>query len=231
MYIGIIGAMEEEIQEIRAQLKQKEVQHIMGFDYYIGTLQDCDVVVVQCLEGKVNAAICTQTLLQNFAIQMVLNVGVAGGLDPNFHIGDIAISQATVAFDQDTTALGYELGYTFGVNKVLLECDGKLVERIYQKLRGKDNIIKGIIASSDTFVAKEETKHMLQQKFHAIAVDMESASIHHVCYLQHIPFCAIRVISDTANGMEYREFVEIAVRKLEQVILMVLSDAKYREKK
>lgn len=224
MYIGIIGAMEEEIQEIRAQLKQKEVQHIMGFDYYIGTLQDCDVVVVQCLEGKVNAAICTQTLLQNFAIQMVLNVGVAGGLDPNFHVGDIAISQATVAFDQDTTALGYELGYTFGVNKVLLACDTNLVHRIYQLIQKQQKVVAGVIASSDTFVTNEETKTMLQQKFHAIAVDMESASIHHVCYLQQVPFCAIRAISDTANGMEYKEFVGIAVRKLEHVINAILSD-------
>lgn len=217
MNIGIIGAMEVETQKILENMKKVEVRSIGPFTFYTGKLFEKEIVVSTSLEGKVNSAICTQTMIQNFNVKNIINIGVAGGLSKELEIGGIAISTATVEFDQDTTALGYELGYTFGLEKVVIECS-KAVNDIYNIAKLNNNSVCGIIASSDRFVTDDETKNMLKNKFNAIAVDMESASINHVCKLNNVEFCAIRGISDSGSDEEYSKFVEVAMKNINDVI-------------
>lgn len=219
MYLGIIGAMEEEITKLKEVMDIKTEYKIGEFVFFVGKIYDKDVVLVKSNEGKVNSAICTQTLILNFDVDSVINVGVAGALSDKLNIGGIAISDKTVEYDQDTTALGYELGYTFGINKVYIECDNELVENIYN-ISSKDfNTCVGTILSSDKFVSDENLKTFLKDKFqNAVAVDMETASINHVCNINNVPFCAIRAISDTTKAIEYRDFVDIAVENLYKVV-------------
>lgn len=222
MYIGIIGAMESEIALLLNKLQEIKENKIGPFVYYTGKLYNKDVVLVQSLEGKVNAAICTQLLIENFDIKYILNVGVAGGISSKLDIGGIAISSATVEFDNDTTALGYELGYTFGIEKVLVKCNEKLVKSIYDISNKDNNAITGVIASSDKFVEESTTKELLKDKFNAIAVDMETAAINHVCALNHVDFCAIRAISDKGSKKEFREFLQEALNSINKIIFEFL---------
>lgn len=220
MYLGIIGAMEEEIVKLKEIMDIEEEKRIGGFVFYIGKIFNKDVILVKSNEGKVNSAICTQTLILNFDIEKVINVGVAGALSDELNIGGIAISDCTVEFDQDATALGYELGYTFGIEKVYVECDGKIKDEVYNISRKFFNTCVGTILSSDKFISNDNTKEFLKKNFNnAIAVDMESASIAHVCKLNNIKFCAIRAISDSSKSVEYREFVKVAVDNLYKVVI------------
>lgn len=224
MYIGIIGAMESEVALLLEKLKDIRVNKIGPFVYYSGSIYDKLVVVVQSLEGKINSAICTQLLIENFDIDYILNIGVAGGIDNKLDIGGIAVSMATVEFDNDTTALGYELGYTFGLEKVIIECNKGLSNSIYNIAKEKENTVCGIIASSDKFVEDSITKKMLKDKFGAIAVDMETAAINHVCALNGVDFCAIRAISDKGNKKEFRKFLQDALDSINRIVFEFLEN-------
>ena len=219
MCIGIIGAMDEEIEKIKQVLILQDEVKIANLIFYVGKIYKKDVVLVKSSEGKVNSAMCTQILILNFNIDRIINVGVAGGIEDALDIGGIAISKDTVEFDFDVTALGYELGFTFGINKVYNECDKKMYEKIYEISSVEFNTVLGTIGSSDKFISNENEKRGLKQKFNLIAVDMETACINHVCKLNNISFCSIRAISDTANAVEYREFLNIATENLYKVVI------------
>lgn len=221
MSIGIIGAMEVETKKLLECMENVIKKEVGPFVYYSGKLYNKDVVVCTSYEGKVNSAICTQLMIQNYNIDLVINVGVAGGLAKSLDIGGIAIATSTVEFDQDTTALGYDLGYTFGIEKIKIDCSN--VSNDICKVASKNNnVVLGTIASSDRFVVDDETKNMLIQKFNAIAVDMETASINHVCNINNVEFCAIRGISDSGSDIEYSKFVEIAIKNINDVIFEYL---------
>lgn len=220
MYLGVIGAMEEEISKLKEIMDIEKKVLISGLTFYIGKIYSKNVILVKSNEGKVNSAICTQTLILNFDIDKIINVGVAGALSDKLNIGGIAISESTVEFDQDTTALGYELGFTFGINKAYVECDNTMVKDIYNISQKNFNTCIGTILSSDKFVSDDDLKLFLKNNFkNTVAVDMESASISHVCDLNNIPFCAIRAISDTTKAIEYKEFVSKATDNLYEVII------------
>ena len=155
--IGIIGAMELEIQKLISDLEEKEVKEIAFLEFYTGKLYSKDVVIVKSNEGKVNSAIATQILISNFDVSYILNVGVAGALDKTLNIYDIAISSNTVEFDQDVTALGYKKGYTFGLDLIYIDAYINIVEKINKicnKLKLTSKI--GTIISSDKFIVNEK---------------------------------------------------------------------------
>lgn len=220
MYIGIIGAMEEEITKLKEMMEIYTQKKISNIEFYIGKIYEKDIVLARSNEGKVNSAICTQTLILNFNVSQIINVGVAGGISPKLEIGGVAISKDTVEFDLDTTALGYKLGYTFGIESVYVECEKNIYEKIYNISKKQFNTVIGTIGSSDTFISNENKKEFLKNNFNnLIAVDMETASINHVCKINNVPFCAIRAISDITKSIEYREFINIAINNLTKVIL------------
>lgn len=217
--IGIIGAMELEIEKLISDLENKKLEKIAFLEFYIGKLYSKEVVIVKSNEGKVNSAVATQILISNFDISYILNVGVAGALDKTLNIYDVAISSNTVEFDQDVTALGYKKGYTFGVDLIYVEAYTKIAEKI-SKICGKLHLDSkiGTIISSDKFIVNEKEKVILKNEFNAIAVDMESASINHVAKLNNIPFVALRVISDSGDNVEYVKFANRAADNISKVL-------------
>ena len=73
-----------------------------------------------------------------------------------------------------------------------------------------------MIASGDQFVASGERKDFITSEFGAIACEMEGAAIGQVCYMNKVPFCVLRAISDSADGsshMDYPQFVKIAAEQ------------------
>lgn len=218
MYVGIIGAMEEEIIKLKEVMNVKEEMKISAYNFYVGTIYDKDVVLVRSDEGKVNSAICTQTMILNFPLKSIINVGVAGSLTDELNVGGIAVSKSTAQFDLDTTALGYDLGYAFGINKVYVDCEKELYNKIFEISNKEYNTKLGTILSSDKFISDEEVKKEIKSNFNnTVAVDMETASISHVCEVNNVPFCAIRAISDNTQAMEYKEFLNIATQNLYNV--------------
>lgn len=224
MNIGIIGAMDVEINKLKEHIKKDKVNHIAGFEFFEGTFNGNNIVLAISNEGKVNSAICTEIMCINYKLDLILNVGVAGAIVESINPLDTIISSNTVEFDFDTTALGYEKGYVFGLNEVYMKCDNENLESLKNAAMKYSNTYVGTIASSDKFVVDALEKKKINEDFGAIAVDMESASICHVCNLNKNKFIALRIVSDSGDNIEYRKFLELATNKLTQIVVDFLNN-------
>ena len=222
--IGIIGAMDIEIEHINAIMEEKEELTVSGALYTKGKLWGKDVVTAVCGIGKVFAAMCAQTMIIKFGADKVINTGVAGGLTDKTDILDTVVATALVQHDMDTTYFGDPLGMISGINVVEFECDKTLADKITENVEG--NCIHGIVASGDCFVADNDKKQDISKTFNAIACEMEGASIAQVCYVNKVPFCVLRTISDGANGeeMSYEKFRVIAAEKAAKVIINTIKN-------
>lgn len=217
--IGIIGAMDIEIEHINSVLENKEEYTVSGALYTKGKLGGKDVVTAVCGIGKVFAAICAQTMIIKFGAEKIINTGVAGGLTEETDILDTVVATALVQHDMDTTYFGDPKGMISGINVVEFNCDKAITEKICTNVEGK--CLRGIIASGDAFIADENKKKDIAETFNAIACEMEGASIAQVCYVNKVPFCVLRTISDGANGQEmsYEKFRVVAAEKAAKVII------------
>ena len=108
--IGIIGAMEVEVEKLKARMENVEITRRASMEFYAGTLEGKNVVVVRSGIGKVNAAVCTQILIDEFEAEAVINTGIAGSLNADINIGDLVISTDLVHHDMNAVAFGYPVG-------------------------------------------------------------------------------------------------------------------------
>lgn len=213
---GIIVAMQEELEVILHSLSKQRTVLRAGMEFHVGLFADKPVVAVICGVGKVNAALCTQLLISEFAIQRLINVGVAGGLGHAIKPGDIVIADSLVQHDMDLSPLGLAKGQLFRLDVFDFKADPSLLEVALQaskQITHHDHFV-GRIVTGDQFIANASQAHELHQQFNALACDMESASIAQVCYLNAIPLICIRSISDNANTgahMDFEQFTPIAV--------------------
>lgn len=213
--IGIICAMDTEAQEIINEMKNVNTERISGIDYKSGTYCNHKVVVAVCGVGKVFAAICTQTMILNYSPRMIFNIGVAGSLSNKLHIADTVIATSVVQYDLDTTAVGDTLGMVSGINKINFKCDKNIADELLKIAAEKlqTACVGGVIASGDRFITAVNDKKFLSRWFGALACDMESGAVGQVCYVNGLPFCIIRSLSDMANessSYDYNKFLNIA---------------------
>lgn len=228
--IGIIVAMQEELEEIKEyveDINEKEIRHITFIE---GKVEEKNVVLVQCGIGKVNAAMVTQALIDSYNIEYIVNIGVAGALNPMLNIGDVVIADKLIQHDFDITAFGHSKGYITGVGD-FIQTDENLRNKL-EKLNhnNKDNKYKiksGIIASGDIFCTDIEMKNKIYSKFDADCVEMEGAAIAQVCYLNEIPFVVMRSISDSPNGknaITFDKFLKIASKRIANLLVEFIKE-------
>ncbi|MDR1773979.1 MAG: 5'-methylthioadenosine/adenosylhomocysteine nucleosidase [Clostridioides sp.] len=225
--IGIIGAMDEEIRIYTELMKDKQVLCKAGLNFNIGSLNGKDVVVVECGIGKVNAALCTQILISEFDVEAVINTGVAGACYDELEINDIVISTDALEHDFNATFAGHERGEIPRLDTSIFKADERLVELAYNASLGHSDYkaYKGRVASGDVFVCSKDIKDDIVETFKAYCVEMEGASIAHVCYLNKIPFVVIRAMSDKADDsaeVTFDEFVIQAAHNAKDLVLKML---------
>ena len=209
--IGIIVAMDEEREAIINIMTDINIEQIYNLRFFKGKIQQKDCILVKSGIGKVNAARTAQIMLDKYDIQYVINIGAGGAINGLLNIGDVLIGKNVVQHDFDITAFGHSKGYITGVGDKI-ECDIELVnelERIIGAMPERNYQIKiGTIATGDIFCTETWMKDKIRAKFNADVVDMECGAIAEVCYLDSIPFIAIRAISDTPNGKNAKTFDE-----------------------
>ena len=224
--LGIIGAMDVEVNTIKEKVEDKKIKTFAGIDFVCGYLEDCEVCVAQCSPGKVNAALCTQAMLDNFDIDEVINVGVGCSLSGEVVIRDIVVARDLCQYDIDITALGEPRGLINGINKIKIETSCALSDALAQSAKQLDNCVHfGTIASGDTFIAGSERKKMINSEFGAICGEMEGAAIAQVCYINNVPFAVLRTISDGGDEnaqIDYPTFKSIAADISSRIILNFL---------
>lgn len=214
--IGIIGAMEEEVMALKDKLKVTDIRSIASLEYYAGKLNNREVVLVRGGIGKVNAAVCTQTLIDCFHVDAIINTGVAGALSEELEIGDIVISRDALQHDFDATGFGYEKGTIPRMQESCFKADKALIhiaEKASQVLSVKTNVFTKRIVSGDQFISNKDKKKELIEDFDGFCTEMEGAAVAQACYLNKIPFVIIRSISDKADDsaeMNYSQFTQLA---------------------
>ena len=215
--IGIIGAMELEVEALKEQMDVKNIVEKASMKFYEGTLRGKDVVIVQCGIGKVNAGICVQILADLFQVDAVINTGVAGSLRAEINIGDIVISTDAVHHDMDVSALGDPVGQVPRMDVFAFPADKELVRKAVEANKKANSDIRtftGRVASGDQFISEKEVKERIVNNFGAKCAEMEGAAIAHGAYLNHVPCVIIRAISDKADGsaqVDYPTFEKQAI--------------------
>ena len=217
MIIGIIGAMEEEVAILKKDMQVQETVEYASMQFCKGTLCGKDVVIVRSGIGKVNAAACTQILVDKFGVDMLINTGIAGSLDAAIDIGDMVISTDLVEHDMDATIFGDPLGQVPRMDTFSFPADPVLVGKAIAANEEANPDIKtfaGRIVSGDQFVSSSEVKEKLVKHFGAKCTEMEGAAIAHVAYLNQVSCVIIRAISDKADNsatMDYPTFEKKAI--------------------
>lgn len=218
--IGIICAMQIEADGIIALCENVKTRTHAKMKFTLGTLHGRDVCIVVCGVGKVNAAMCALMLIEKYKPDLVLNSGVAGSLSPIVGIGDIVVATKSVEHDMNGTALGDKQGeITFpNGNMMFFECDKQastLLAAICREIPDT-KVAQGIIASGDIFVSDRKQRFKINDRFGALACEMEGAAIGHVCVRCEVPYGIIRAISDDLDenkGMDFVKFCELASKK------------------
>lgn len=210
--IGIIGAMEVEVSSLKQHMDNMKITRRASMEFCEGIIEDKKVIVVRSGIGKVNAAVCTQILIDEFHVDAVINTGIAGSLNADINIGDIVLSTDLIQHDMNAVAFGYPIGQIPQMEEFSFKSDDALralAANACKAVNSDIEVFEGRIASGDQFVADQNTKDFIVKNFQAYAVEMEGAAIAQTAYLNDVPFLVIRAISDKADGsaeMDYPTF-------------------------
>lgn len=228
MLIGIIGALVEEVEALKNEMQLERIFEKARKSFYQGKLYGKNVVVVVSGVGKVNAAITTQILIDEFNTDIIINVGVAGGVGEDVSPGDIVIGSSLIQHDFDISMFGVKIGQISGMDTFDFQSDRELVDKTKKiKLSRNVKILEGTIVTGDQFVCSKEKADFLVKEFGAIATEMEGASIAHVAYLNRKRFLVIRSMSDNASTgatVEFDKFVAVAVKNSLEVLKYLLEN-------
>ena len=224
--LGIIGAMQLEVETLLANLKNGQEKNIAGSVFYEGQLEGTDVVIVQCGVGKVNAALCAQILCTAYGVTHIVNTGIAGSLSPMLDIGDLVVSKDAMYHDFDCVHFGYEMGKVPGMDTVAFPADKAMMDLAFEAVEAVNpgHAKIGRVATGDLFVAEKAAKQRIIDVTGAICTEMEGAAIAHTAYRNQVPFVILRAISDKADDsaeMDYPTFERIAAHHCASVTMML----------
>ncbi len=225
--VGIIGAMKVEVESLIKIISDYTVEIISDIEFYRGKLHNTDVIVAKSGVGKVNAAICTQTMILKYSPQLIINIGVAGCVADNMSMGDIVIATEVVQHDVDTSAVGDPVGMISGINLINIPCSKNTVSLLKTAAENLEGFsaFTGIVASGDQFLNDQSKTKWIGEKFNAVACEMEGGSIGQVCYINKVDFGIIRAVSDNGDqdsGKNYNEFIQLAAKNSIALIVSFL---------
>ena len=208
--IGIIGAMDKEINALLSQLKDVEEKTMAGMTFHRGKLWDNDAVIVKCGVGKVNMAVCTQLLIDLYEVDMLINTGIAGGLHKDINVGDIVISSDAMQHDVDVTGRGFKPGEIPFMETSVFKADPELVamaELACRIVNPDIGCFVGRVVTGDQFVSDAAKRAEIIKNFEPCCVEMEGGAMAQVAVLNKVPFLIVRAVSDKADD-EARVLVE-----------------------
>ncbi|WP_262173413.1 5'-methylthioadenosine/S-adenosylhomocysteine nucleosidase [Saccharococcus sp. Marseille-Q5394] len=228
MKIAVIGAMEQEVEILRGKIESPTSREIAGCEFIEGNMGQHDVILVKSGIGKVNAAVATTVLIQEYQPDAVLNTGSAGGFKESLEVGTIVISDEVRHHDVDATAFGYEIGQvpgmppSFPADEKLIRIAKEAVEEV-----GEHEYAVGLIASGDVFMSDAARVEVVKGQFPAmIAAEMEAAAVAQVCHQFGTPFVVIRALSDIAgikSSISFDEFLPLAAKHSSEIVMRAIS--------
>lgn len=228
--LGIIGAMDVEINSIKKKIASQVATEIAGCEFVCGFIGSVAVCAVCCSPGKVNAALCTQVLIDIFKADRIINLGVGCSLDDGVAVKTIVIADDVCEYDIDITALGEPRGYINGLNEIKIKASPEISNRLAEiAVRSGEKIRRGTVASGDTFIANHSLKKFINNSFGALCGEMEGAAVGHVCRANGIPFAVLRSVSDGGDEsaqLDYNTFKKTAAEKSTAILLRYIESEK-----
>ena len=243
--VAILGAFDEEVTILEAQLVNPRAHTIEGLQFLTGTLNKQSVVIARTGVGKVNAAMAATLVIEHFRPNRVIFTGVAGGLNPDLQIGDIVIAQKTAQHDLgrlgsteiENTGVrnpinGKRNPVFFPADPGLLQTTADALEEIelnpFQTPQGQRHprIIRGTVVTGDVFVASDAKKTVLHKNLGADAVEMEGAAVAQICWQHNVPCLVIRSLSDNAGANaseDFKKYYKIAARNSAALVTRIIS--------
>lgn len=222
--IGIIGAMEVEVETLKEKMQVQNIGKKAGMEFCEGILEGQPAVIVRSGVGKVNAAVCTQILIDDFQVEAVINTGIAGSLKAEINIGDLVVSKDLVQHDMDAVNFGYAPGQIPQMDVFSFEADktmADLAEEVCEKVNPEIKVFRGRIVSGDQFVADKAVKNRITEQFHGFCTEMEGAAIAQAAYLNEIPFVILRAISDKADDSASEDYPSFEKKAAEHCVRLV----------
>lgn len=223
MKIGIIAAMEEELEALINSLSDLSEEDYHGYRFYQGSYQEHDLVISQAGIGKVNASLGLALMQDHYQLDCLINTGTAGALDEGLEVGDFVIAHSLAYHDVDVTGFGYAYGQMAGMPE-RYQTSADLNRVLQEACRACDfEPVLGLVVSGDQFIASQGQKSRISRRFpKARACEMESTALAQAAYQMNLPFAALRVISDKADGtaaMSFEAFVRAVSGFSAQVVL------------
>ena len=222
--IGIIGAMDIEIELLLGSIELQRKEKVAGFVFHLGKLCGKDVVITSCGVGKVNAASCTQILISKFGIDGIINTGIAGGLHKDVEVCDVVISSDVTHHDVRKKQMKKWFPY-----QEYFEGDRKLIEAAEKAFKNSEIINSschlGRIVSGECFVDDTKLKEQIIEGYSPHCVEMEGSAIGHVAHINDVSFVVIRSISDKADGeatMSYEKFEKITAQNAAMIVMNMM---------
>lgn len=222
--IGIIGAMEEEVKQLKEAMVEASEECRASMCFYRGRLEGRDVVVVRSGIGKVNAGICAQILADFYQVEAIINTGIAGSLQPRIDIGDIVLSTDALQHDMNAEVFGYPAGQIPRMDILAFEADERLIacaEECCREVNPDIKTFRGRVLSGDQFVADKKKKEWLLKTFGGFCTEMEGAAIAQAAYLNKIPFLIVRAISDKADDSASVDYPEFEARAISHTVALM----------
>ncbi|MGW6148044.1 5'-methylthioadenosine/adenosylhomocysteine nucleosidase [Bacillus mycoides] len=223
--IGIIGAMQIEIDLLLEKLHIDEEQTIAGMPFYKGNFMDTEVIITRCGVGKVNAAACTQILISKFDVDSIINTGVAGGIHSDVKVGDLVISTNVTHHDVNKNQMKnlFPFQEEFHASEELRALARKAVNSSNLNI----TVHEGRIVSGECFVEDSKLKEQLVTEYAPHCTEMEGAAIGHIAHINDIPFLVIRSISDSADDeaqVSYDDFAKTAANYCSEIIVEMIKN-------
>lgn len=223
MKLGILVAMQEEMEYLIEKIKDEEIIEIAQQKFYDGWIDGQSVTIVQSGIGKVNAAIATTLLIQHFEVDAVINTGSAGAIQPGMNIGELVISQELVYHDVNNEVFGYQYGQIPRMPERFI-ANKNLIEKIETAARQQSwKVRRGLIVTGDSFVGSSAEIQRIKKYFpSALVTEMEGTAVAQTCLQFNTPCVIIRAVSDTADedaSTDFDEFVKLAGKRSAELVL------------
>ena len=224
--IGIIGAMQPEVEAIVAALEGRASETVSGITFHTGLIGGKRVAVAKCGIGKVFAALCAEVMILKYSPDLIVNTGVGGAIGGGLRCGDVVIADRLCQHDMDTSAIGDPKGLVSGINMIYFEADSRAREILMEQGSALGLAVKsGTVATGDKFIASGEDKHRIAADFGASVCEMEGCAIAQVAFVNGTAFAVVRAISDSADGeatMDYPTFLGIAAANSTKLTLSLV---------
>lgn len=223
--IGIVCAGDQEVAPFLRLIDECSVSEKAMLKFYHGKIEDVEIVTLFCGVCKTNAAIATQILIDTYGCNAIFNAGTAGGMDEKIQLFDTVVSTESAYWDVSAGILTefhpFMKTIFFSANQELISIAKVAISR-----NRLSNVYFGTMITGETFI-EDEHRNEINMKLPALCVDMETASIAHTCYVNEIPFIAVRTITDTAEhgGVEaFEQNCDRASQISANVVIAILKE-------